>query len=272
MKRAIHEMFYKFKPYAKQGLILLFIVCLISYASIGSVVNAETKAGPSQYLLQRLNADKTIVERFLPAGAKANFKISDNKIITIFISFPANYGLDEKIRIVRSIQKSIMLEKLGRLQTNKEGKYISAYPFSADYYLTGQKTFNGYQNSTIYNSINTVGHVINYIDYKKISITGTAAGIIQNPPPNYEGIGVDFKIHVWGLGLSISFPPSGNIVEKTFSNSTYRSAPHQYAVINDFEYVCYGLDIYRFGQDQYVKIHRGGFTDSYWYYLGRNVY
>ena len=255
--------------------ILLLVACFIFPTFFSRSANATIGVDTYQYLFQRLKSDKTIVNKLLPKGATANYSISEkNKCVTIYLSFPKGYTLRQKKELVKLIQKSIAIDKLNYIR-NKEktsGKTTSSY--GTDYYLTGEKKFNSY-GSTIYNFINTTGHVANYGLFEKITIAATGAGIIQNPPPNYEGIRADAKIHVWGLGLSISLPPSvsaGIITENTFSYSVSESSPDQWAVITDPRiYVCYGLSFCRFGEDQTVTIGRGGFDDPYWYYIGQNI-
>jgi len=251
------------------------VACFIFPIFFNRSANAATVVNTSQYLFQRLKSDKTIVNKLLPKGATANYNISKkSKYVTIYLSFPKEYTLRKKEELVKLMQKSIAFDKLNYIR-NKEkvsGKTTSSY--GTDYYLTGEKKFNSY-GSTIYNYINTTGHVANYGLFEKITITVTGAGIIQNPPPNYQGIRTDAETHLWGLGLFISVSPSDSIVEKTFSDSVYRSSPSpdQYAVIRDgYTHVCYGLSFYRFGERQTVTINRGGLTNSYDYYIGQNIY
>lgn len=266
---------FNHKRTSKVLIILVSLLLILPFIGLKPVKAENPTFSTNSYMIQRLKIDKQIVKSMLPKDVKADIKLSDDKSeVLIYFNFPEKYTHNHVVTLVKSIQTAITKSKSGFDYSGKENTDTigSKSIFSTDYYLTGSKTFVGPSGSSIYNSINTIGHVTNYVAYKKISITGTSVAIIQNPPPNYESIKLDIRLHVWGLGLSIGFPPSGSIVHKVWNFGGSESAPRQYVMLRDWgPYICYGLNIYRFGQDQTVKLDCAGIITSYWYYLGHNV-
>jgi len=257
--------------------ILISMLLIFTLTGLKDVKAGNPTSSTNSYMIKRLKIDKQIVKSILPKDVQTDINLSDDKSeVLIYFNFPKKYTHNYIVTLVKSIQMAITKSKSGFAYAGKENNMDTISNksiFSTDYYLTGSKTFVGPSGSSIYNSINTIGHVTNYVAYKKISITGTSVAIIQNPPPNYESIKLDIRLHVWGLGLSIGYPPSGSIVHKVWNFGGSESTPKQYVMLRDWgPYICYGLDIYRFGQDQTVKLDCAGIITSYWYYLGHNVY
>ncbi len=245
--------------------IIVIIILMLILANLGLYARAYGDDGLSN---TRLSRDKSIVNNLLPPGINVNFLATKDGSVAIYLSFPKNYTFEQKIEIVKSIQKAIMTDK--SLLYKSSGKSIKSI-LTHTYYLTGEKIYYPYGNTKVYNSINSAATVTDYGVFKKIVVQGVSAGIIQNPPDNYGGIGVKVETHICGLALAISFPPSGNIIEKTFQDERDKPAPLQYAIINDIDHTCYGLQLYRFGQEQTVMVERGGFTDQFHYYVGQTI-
>ncbi len=273
-------------------LIALLIAALLifSVVVIPQVVSADRDstfdddqvlpARGEQWINFTINFYKKELPNYLPKDVKFEVvRSTDGEGVAIHMITPKNYTVKDMMYL-DSLQNKIddKLDSAWREESKKiiEQRQNGIKSLLHTYqHLSGTEYYYYYYQTALGTSIDTDVNLYDYGAYKKATMQGTSQVWISDPMQGYQRLKLDVGLHLWGISVSVGYPPSGSISEdtKTYSDTCY--APNTRDILNFPIWTRYALSFIRAGQDQdgYITYSSGGTqtTDSVHIYRGCNL-